>query len=512
MMTLPTIEKKSHVSLLLLLAAGLLMSLLYCPPVDIFFDDKEIFRYIGRLLARGGVPYRDVFDHKPPLIYFFNMAGPWGLWFIDTALVLLTTLLFFQLCRRRRIAFPWLLPLLFNLLVRNYLVCMGIGMTREYTAVFLLLFFCLMLGNSPYRYFWMGLLVAATLLMQQDQVLPLSPFLVYALVKARTTRPARIFLAAAAGFAAVTLPILLYFGLRHALQGLWQDAFRFNFDWYTKRVPLPEHFRSIHAALEGSGCLMPLLVALALGIAALVLRRGYRSMIIAALLTVCLSFIADLLSGHSFYYYLLPLSASLPMLVFTVFDGAEEPFLRDGKNRLVYGSLLCCLPLYNAVQHATHLSFHNDHLVASTPEYKWLCRQQLTDGQLFIFDNSNWTYAYNQFGILSPSPWIYHYFWEWYPQWDAGHAQLRSIEDDLLGHRTRFVLDFSDQLHFADPGARAEWKGFLGSRYLPVRVPGAGAPLLWELKSPGSAARRPGRLVGQRSARQQPFSQQQVSR
>ena len=509
----PLLQKRASPDLLLLLAAGILLSLLYCPPIDIFYDDKEIFRYIGWVLARGGVPYRDVFDHKPPLIYLFNIAGPWGLWVIDTTLVLLATTLFYRLCRGRRMTFPWLLPLLFILLIRNYIVCMGIGMTRAYTAIFLLLFFCLALGNFASRYFWMGLLTAATFFMQQDQLLPLLPFLLYALWNSFTIRPAnsnpnrpansvsihpansnpirpvRNGIMAAAGFAALTLPILLYFGLHHALSPFWDDAFRFNLDWYTERVPLSEKFRSIHALLEGSGCLMPLLIALTLGAAALFLHHANKPLVITALLTVCLSFIALLLSGHSFSYYLLPLSASLPMLVFTVFDGIGESFLLDRKNRLLFGFLLCCLPLYNALQHASHLSTHNDDLVTATPEYAWLRQQPLTNGQVYIFYNSDWTYLYNRLHIQSPSTWIYHYFWAWYPRWDAGHGQLTAIENSLLAHRTRYVMDFSDQLRFRDPSARVIWKEFLERYYQPVALKGAETQHLWELKSPGSAAR-----------------------
>ena len=481
MRTIRNIDRSS-LAQLLLPASSLLLSVLYCPPVDLFYDDKEIFRYIGRVIARGGVPYRDVFDHKPPLIYFLNSGGPWGLWLFDTALVLLATLLFFRLCRRNHMPFPWLLPLLFNLLIRNYLVSMGVGMTRDYTAISLLLFFCCMKSSSSNRYFWMGLLASATFFLQQDQVLPLLPFLVYAGVTAFFAREGRNLFLAAAGFTALTLPILLYFAAHNALIPLWNDAFQFNFSWYTEKITLAEHFRTIRAALEGSGCLMPFILAVTPGIIALFLPQKNKPLVIAALFSVALSFIADLLSGHTFYYYLLPLSASLPILVFTVWSGTEEPFLTDRKNRLLYGFLLCCLPLYNGLQHATHLSTHNNDLVAATPEFAWLRQQPLTDYQLYVFNNSNWAYAYNRLDILSPSEWIYHYFWEWYPRWDADHRQLRSIEDHLVQHHTRFVMDFSDELRFQDPTARSIWKNFLEKDYRPISIPGAGRQLLWQLK------------------------------
>jgi 4-amino-4-deoxy-L-arabinose transferase-like glycosyltransferase len=34
--------------------------------------DEGIFGYIGQVILDGGLPYRDVFDHKPPVVYYLN--------------------------------------------------------------------------------------------------------------------------------------------------------------------------------------------------------------------------------------------------------------------------------------------------------------------------------------------------------------------------------------------------------------------------------------------------------
>ena len=38
----------------------------------ISYTDSSVFQYIGSSMLDGAVPYRDVFDHKGPLIYFIN--------------------------------------------------------------------------------------------------------------------------------------------------------------------------------------------------------------------------------------------------------------------------------------------------------------------------------------------------------------------------------------------------------------------------------------------------------
>ncbi|HEY4288633.1 MAG TPA: hypothetical protein VGN00_16120 [Puia sp.] len=482
---------------LFILIASFLLSLLYCPPVDILFDDKQIFGYIGRLIAKGGVPYRDVFDHKPPLIYFFNYFGPWGLWLIDTFLVGLASLLFFRLCQKHRLAWPWLLPLLFNLLIRNYLVCISIGMTRAYTAVFALLFICILLNGSKYRYFWLGLLTAATFFMQQEQVIVLFPFWLYALptdfLPGRRTLPAGTSPASSlpgrmhhtlltlAGVITASAPIILYFSLNHSLSWFWQCAFQFNFLWYDEKVPFMVHFRAAKDALEYSGLMVTFLMAVVAGFCALVLKSDNRRLIAISLLAVFLSFTSEYLSGklhagYPFYYYLLPLTSTLPILVFAVWAATREEFLLGKKSQGFYGLLLCCLPLYSAFQRGTHLSTHNEDLVKSTPEYIWLRQQQLKDYELFSFGSNDWIYVYNQFDILAPSRWIYQHFWEHYPRWDAGHRQMESIMNDLLRHHTKYIINDLQHFGWQDPSARALWLDFLQKNYQPV------TPLLWQIK------------------------------
>ncbi|HXB09417.1 MAG TPA: hypothetical protein VNW04_19965, partial [Puia sp.] len=150
-------QRHARIALLFVLAASLLLSLTYIPPYNQILGDKEVYRYMGLLIHKGGVPYRDAFDHKPPLIYFLNYVGVlfngWVQWLMDAVLVLLATFLFFRLGSKYRLPYPWIPPLLFNFMLRDHLLCLGMGMTREYTTIFVILFFCILMGNHRFRYF-----------------------------------------------------------------------------------------------------------------------------------------------------------------------------------------------------------------------------------------------------------------------------------------------------------------------------------------------------------------------
>jgi 4-amino-4-deoxy-L-arabinose transferase-like glycosyltransferase len=483
---------RSYTPFLFLLAACGLLTLLYCPPVDIPVDDKEVFRYAGQVIFKGGVPYRDFFDHKPPLIFFFNffglLLGSWGLWLIDLFLALLATGLFFRCCLKYKLPYPWLLPLLFNLMLRDSLICDGIGMTREYTTLFQLLFFCVLLGKYRHRDFLAGLLSALVFFMQQDQVLFLLPFLIYTLLSDDLPHFIIRLLRLGAGFLTILLPMLSYFAVHHSLGYFWADAFQFNFTWYTaEKKSLPDHFRTIKQALDATNYAWPFLVAVTLGIGALFLQNKKKTLVLAALAGVALSLSAEFLGARApdanFSYYFVPLSASLVILLFTVFAFTEDAILRERKAQLLYGFLLCCSLSYTALQHATHLGRRSETPLLRMPALKYLRQHPPADHQLYTLGNTGFIYAYNEFGILSPSPWIYHQFWKWYDRWDADRAIQQSIGDDLLRYRTRYIwVDLNELARFRNPANYKWWMDFLQTHYRPV--PGADEPWssLWEWK------------------------------
>src|SRR5262245_10675214 len=61
---------RSAIVLLGLLAAWLLLPSLFYP----FGRDQGVFAYAGSVILRGGWPYRDVWDVKPPGIYYTYAA------------------------------------------------------------------------------------------------------------------------------------------------------------------------------------------------------------------------------------------------------------------------------------------------------------------------------------------------------------------------------------------------------------------------------------------------------
>lgn len=486
---------KKDYAILFVIITCIALSFIYCPLFKIFFDDKEIFKYTGMVLQRGGVPYKDFFDHKPPLIYFINyfgqLIGTWGLWIIDAMLTLLATIILYNTCRKFKVTLAWLPPVIFNLMIRNQTVSFGIGMTREYSSIFMLIAFCLALRDEKYKFYLLGLLTGLIFFFAQDQVLPLLPILLYAFL----TNIILVFipffkraLALVSGFLTVAIPIIVYFIINHSLQHFWEDAFLFNFQWYTKSEPLLLQAKVIRNALHFCEYDIIVYCTLIVGVTSLLWRHKKKWLLACSLAAVLLSFCAELLSGKLLtnmvlIYYLLPLSATVPFTVFVVFAFSEETFFSDKRPQFVLGIIFTFNLFFHILQYAINLSPNQPTWPELAKESIYLKKQSLKDYDLYVFGDSNNTLLYNELKILAPSKWLYQYFWGWYEKWDADNSILKSITDDLRKHQTRYIVDRSDSTTFKNLKHFQYWKSFLKQNYDPIYLDSAKKVIkLWEIK------------------------------
>jgi hypothetical protein len=68
-------------------------------------EDAGVFFYAAQRLLDGGAPYRDIWDHKPPGVYFVDavglaLAGRTGVWLVQVAFLVAAVLLGYRALRR----------------------------------------------------------------------------------------------------------------------------------------------------------------------------------------------------------------------------------------------------------------------------------------------------------------------------------------------------------------------------------------------------------------------------
>ena len=490
--------KRTNYSLLFVLGASLLLSLQFCPPFDRPSTDKEFFQYTGMAILKGQVPYRDFFDHKPPVFFFINSAGlilgngPWGLWLISTLFALLISFLLFRAARQYKLPYPWLLPLLFNLMIRDFLVIGTINLIRECSTFFVMLFFCAFLSRHRLRLFLLGFLTALVFFTQQEQVFQLIPFLLYALLVRERLHVSARFARMIAGFLPIPLLLLLYFAIHGSLRYFWEDVYVFNVKYYIQEYKsIGDHFRTCKRVLDEGNYELPFMIAVVLGITSLILPHRKKILLLTSLITLFLSLSAEWLGGRQKgtgvlqdpFTYFVPLSASVCIVLFIVFAFTEARFLTDRYAQLPYALLLCCSLVYTSLQHLTHLKRRADDPLLGGAEMNYLRQQPLKDYQLYVLFDQEYTFCYNEKKILAPSPWVYQHFWQWYANWDPGHHLLDSIAGDLLRHHTTYIIMPAEGLNkVIDDSNRRWWSSFMQEHYRPVPLPGSPVSILWRLK------------------------------
>ena len=68
------------------------------------YTDSSVFRYVARVILDGGMPYKDTFDHKGPLIYLINALGlliskKIGVWILEFITIFLAFGFMYKIAR-----------------------------------------------------------------------------------------------------------------------------------------------------------------------------------------------------------------------------------------------------------------------------------------------------------------------------------------------------------------------------------------------------------------------------
>lgn len=68
------------------------------------YTDSSVYHYVARVILNGGMPYRDAFDHKGPLIHLIDACGLYinkdiGVWIMELIFIFITLLFAYKIAR-----------------------------------------------------------------------------------------------------------------------------------------------------------------------------------------------------------------------------------------------------------------------------------------------------------------------------------------------------------------------------------------------------------------------------
>jgi hypothetical protein len=239
--------------IILLLSIVLAVLLPLSPATEAFpivSRDSGVFLYAGWRVLHGEIPYLQVWDHKPPVIYYLDALGlvltpdsTWGVWGVEVVSLALAAIFGYYLFKQLYGLFPAIFISFLWLFSASYLLAGG-NLTTEYALPFQFALLWLFLrAENARRYGWYGFaLGAVTSLLfftRQNEVAIAIAIGLYLFINRVSRREFRRFASDAlpilAGGLTVTALIVGYIAVKGALPAFWDTAFIYNFFYADER-------------------------------------------------------------------------------------------------------------------------------------------------------------------------------------------------------------------------------------------------------------------------------------
>ena len=208
------------------------------------YRDSGVFLYTGWRILNGELPYRDIWDHKPPVIFYINAAGlalmnnsRWGVWLIELVLMFFAAWMGYQLIKKLFGLFPAIFSLMLWLLSLVPLF-QGGNFTTEYTlplqfAALWLLYDLDKPEHKDRRFFLIGLTGAIVFFTKQTAIGIWIAIIVYLSIQRLTSGQFKQWFRELSyislGGISITALMAIFFGMQGAIPQFWSAAFEYNF-------------------------------------------------------------------------------------------------------------------------------------------------------------------------------------------------------------------------------------------------------------------------------------------
>lgn len=362
-------EKESYIYIGLVIVAAVYLMLFspYTTLLNNYFGyDTALWHVIGRGITQGFVPYRDLFEHKGPLL-FFIYAFSWCFTEQRLAMFLVQWLFFsvtlcylYRLCSLFTNKIKALGGVIFFLLV----FCGTIGegaMSEEWSLPFIVVTlyyaFCYLFmmqkeKEHPAVYgFLYGICFGCVAMIRLNNAAPIGGvILAFIIIMIKQKKISCIFKNAAAfliGMVLPMIPIALWYWKNDALEYLWWGAFLFNFNYAVSAWEVRTLWEKVRPYLSA----VPYLVVLLLTAGKIKEKDekqdGYWLLGISATVTI-----AALMFGYSYMHYFtifLPFIAIAFCMILEKFSVT----LKKQKILLVFAAFVLAVPfLWQAARNA----------------------------------------------------------------------------------------------------------------------------------------------------------------
>ncbi|MCJ7694425.1 MAG: glycosyltransferase family 39 protein [Anaerolineaceae bacterium] len=243
--------------LIILLFVTISAALYFYPfAMEIPHRDSGIYLYLGKEINIGKTIYLEVWENKPPFIFFINALGltlgngsPWGVWGLEVVFLFTALLIIYITVRGRLNPLSSILIVMATFLA-TFQYISG-NFTEEYSLVFqaflIYTFLNLKKGEvNKLSHFFIGVLTGIIFNIKQTYIDVSIAIIILMLIDSIINRKRNNLINLVyicLGFLLPNLLIIIYMLVKGALEAFWQAAYVFNFAY--SNIGLMEKFRAL---------------------------------------------------------------------------------------------------------------------------------------------------------------------------------------------------------------------------------------------------------------------------
>ena len=456
---------------------GLIFSIPLSPIFQVPGYDREVYRYVGMMITHGGVPYRDIFEHRPPGFYFlaaiFDFMGPWGIWFGTTLLAVVASLYLYHVLKNEGVVWPWFGPLVYLFLIRSNLIIEGGGLSREMSSALLLICFVRVFQVKKLDFF-QGILIGLIFMTQPNDILGFFPVFLYLLFVSRDKL--REFFYFLLGSSFIPILTLIYLGLSGALGDFVYQSFVFNMKHYKVDRSFGSLSENFYGITTQNGLFqLGLFLIICFAIIIFFNRKKITKKFVTVFAVLFICFLMQcwsaVASGRFYSYYFLNV---LPFfaLAFAFLIQEIHQVLSKYQKYTLFIPIFVFIAFFYVSKNDIVTKLSESYKAYPTYKYgfydRWLPMLEEVrgqKGQLYVMRYAQALCLNTDLNIIAPSRWAYTHFWNILPgSWDPEGKTIDEIARDLDKFSTKYVLDFSIERPMPE-AIQKKWQDYLTNHY-----------------------------------------------